>query len=178
MYVAGESMEQYLEIGKIINKRGIRGELKIESYCASPEDFSVFETVFLSPDGADERTVESCKPYRGFVYLKLSHVETPEAADRLRGKTLYVHRSQVDLDEGDFLIADLIGLPVYDADNGKEYGTIVDIVNYGRNDIYVIRKDGAEYMLPAVDEFIVETDLDRGVAVRPIPGLFDEQESR
>ena len=167
-------MEQYLEIGKIINKRGIRGELKIESYCESPEDFSAFETVALSPDGSDVRKIESCKPYRGFVYLKLAGVDTPEAADRLRGRSLYVHRSQIDLDEGDILLADLIGLPVYDADNGKIYGTIADVVNYGHNDIYVIQMDGAEYMLPAVDEFIVATDLDRGVAVRPIPGLFDE----
>lgn len=167
-------MEKFLEIGRIINKRGIKGELKIEHYSNSEKDFFDYDRVFLSKDGVDERKIESCKPYKGFVYLKLSGINTPEEADLVRGKYLYVDRDDIELDDDEILIADLVGLDVIDANNGKIYGKIKDVVNYGRYDTYIISNGIMEYMLPAVDEFIDNIDLSKGVFVTPIEGLFDE----
>ncbi len=167
-------MEKYLEIGKIINKRGIRGELKIEPYSNSEDDFFDFDTVYLSDTGTDARKIESCKPYRGFVYLKLSGVNTPEEADKLRGRYIYVDREDIELSEDEVLIADIIGLDVIDEDSGRVYGKVKDVVNYGRYDTYVISSGEKEYMLPAVDEFISSIDTEKGVYVTPIPGLFDD----
>ena len=169
-------MDKYLEIGRIINKRGIKGELKIEHYANSEADFFEYERVFLSKDGKDERRIESCKPYKGFVYLKLSGIKTPEEADLFRGKYLYVDRDDIQLDDDEVFIADLIGLDVIDANNGKVYGKIKDVVNYGRYDTYIITKDKKEYMLPAVDEFIDRIDLSSGLYITPIEGLFDDAE--
>lgn len=167
-------MEKYLEIGKIINKRGIKGELKIEPYSNSEDDFFDIETVYLDADGCDAREIQSCKPYKGFVYLKISGVDTPEEADRLRGRYLYVDRDDLDISEDEVLIADIIGLPVVDSENGRVYGKVTDVVNYGRYDTYVIYDGVKEYMLPAVDEFLDRIEVGKGVFVTPIPGLFDD----
>lgn len=169
-------MQKYLEIGKIINKRGIKGELKVDAYTNSLDDFSSIDEVFLAPDGNNPLRIESCKPYNGFIYLKLSGVDTPEMADRLRNRILYVDRDCYDLNDDEIFIADIIGLTVFDAKNGKVYGKVVDVVNYGSHDTYVIKSDKSEYMLPAVDEFIDNIDIEKGVFVTPIPGLFDEAE--
>ncbi len=169
-------MERYLEIGRIINKRGIRGELKIEPYSNSADDFLDFEKVYLSVDGNDERCIESCKQYNGFVYLKLSGINTPEDADKVRGKYIYVDRQDIELSEDEFFIVDLVGLDVIDANSGKKYGKVKEVVNYGRYDIYVISSGTKEYMMPAVDEFLDRVDVESGVYVTPIPGMFDDAE--
>lgn len=167
-------MDKYLEIGKIINKRGIRGELKIEPYSNSEEDFFDFDTIYLDADGKDSRKIEACKPYKGFVYLKISGVNTPEEADKLRNRIVYVDREDIELSEDEILIVDIIGLDVIDAENGKIYGKVSDVVNYGRNDIYVIKNGKKEYMMPAVDDFIDRIEQGLAVFVTPIPGLFDD----
>lgn len=169
-------MEQYLEIGKIINKRGIKGELKIEPYTDTLDDFYDLTEVFLSNDGNNSLKIESCKQYKGFIYLKLQGVDSPEIADRLRNKVLYVDRDCYSLEDGEIFIADIIGLSVYDVNTGKNYGKVIDVVNYGSHDTYVIKSEAGEYMLPAVDDFIDSIDLEKGVFVTPIPGLFDEAE--
>lgn len=168
-------MENFLEIGKIINKRGIRGELKVEPYSNSEEDFFDFETVYLSSDGSDARRVESCKPYKGFVYLKLSGINTPEEADKYRNKYVYVSRDDIQLEDGELLIADLIGLDVIDAGTQRVYGKITDVVNYGHYDTYVISDGEKNYMMPAVDDFIERIEEGVAVFVTPIPGLFDSE---
>lgn len=172
----GFYMEKYLEIGKIINKRGIKGELKIEPYSNSEEDFFEYKKIYLSKNGEDERKIESCKPYRGFVYLKISGCSTPEQADFLRGKIIYVDRDDIELPEDEVFIADIIGLDVIDATTGVVYGKIKDVVNYGRYDTYIIKGKDKEYMMPAVDDFLDRIELDKGVYVTPIEGLFDDGE--
>lgn len=169
-------MDKYLEIGRIINKRGIKGELKLEHYANNEEEFNNYDRVFLSKDGTDERMIETCKSYKGFVYLKLSGIDTPEQADAVRGKYVYVDRDDIDLPDDEVLIADIIGLNVIDADSGRIYGKIRDVVNYGRYDTYIIFDGKKEYMLPAVEDFIDRIDLSEGVFVTPIQGLFDEAE--
>lgn len=169
-------MEKYLEIGRIINKRGIKGELKLEHYANCENDFYNFDRVFLSKDGANEKKIESCKTYKGFVYLKLSDINTPEEADSVRGKYVYVDRDDIELSDDEVLIADIIGLDVIDATTGRCYGKIKDVVNYGRYDTYVINDGKKEYMLPAVDDFIDRIELSEGVYVTPIEGLFEDAE--
>ncbi len=169
-------MDKYLEIGRIINKRGIKGELKLEHYANNEEEFNNYDKVFLSKDGSDERKIESCKSYKGFIYLKLSGIDTPEQADAVRGRYVYVDRADINLSDDEVLIADIIGLNVIDAVSGRLYGKIKDVVNYGRYDTYIISDGSREYMLPAVDEFIDRIELSEGVFVTPIEGLFDEAE--
>lgn len=168
--------EKYLEAGVIINKRGLAGELKVDSFCDSLEIFCSVPKFYLSPDGEKEMKVVSAKQYKGFAYIKLEGVSTVEEADSMRGKVLYALRDDIDISEGDIFIADLLGLPVYDSDSKVCYGKIEDVVNYGASDVYVIRNEGKEYLFPAVSEFIESIDLEKGVYITPIPGIFDDEE--
>ena len=91
----------------------------------------------------------------------------------LKNKTLYAKRSDFKLDDGEFFLADMIGLDVIDADNGRVYGKLVEIINRGASDIYVVNTENGERMIPAVDQFIISVDIQKGVLVRPIEGMLD-----
>lgn len=169
-------MKQYLEAAQIINKRGLRGEVKVDCYCDSLEVLCDIKTLYLDENGEKPLNVLASKPYKGFVYLTIEGVTSSEEADRMRGKILYADRNDIPVEEGSFFIEDLLGLDVIDADSGKVYGKITDVFNRGASDIYTVNDGTKDYYIPAVDEFIIETDLEKGVFIRPIPGMFDEAE--
>ncbi len=167
---------QFLEVGKIINKRGIAGELKLESYCDGVSALKGVEYLYTDNLGKCSYKVSSVKEYKGNLFIKLCEVTTAEAADELRGKILYADRKDLNVKKGAIFLADIIGLCVYDADTGKQYGKVTDIVNYGASDIYIISDGDNEYMLPAVDDIIAETNLEKGISVHAIKGIFDDAE--
>lgn len=169
-------MKEYLEAGKIINKRGLAGELKIESYCDSPQAFCSFTRIFLDSSGNDMRKVISAKLYKEWVYLKIEGVSTAEGADRLRGKTIYINRNDMVIDSNSIFIDDILGLDVIDADSGRVYGILDEVFNSGASDIYRVVNGDSEYLIPAVDEFIAEIDVEKGIFIRPIPGMIDDAE--
>ncbi len=167
---------QFLEIGKIINKRGIAGELKLESYCDGVSVLKGVKTLYSDKDGKKSHTLLSAKEYKGNLFIKLSDVTTAEAADNMRSIILYANRDDLNVKSGAIFLADIIGLTVFDAGSGKEYGKVTDIINYGASDIYVISNGSSEYMLPAIDSIVMETDTESGIKVRPIAGIFDDAE--
>lgn len=167
---------EYLECGKVINKRGINGELKVECYSDSPASVFGAKTMYTDSHGEKSYKVTSIKEYKGFLYIKLEGINSAEDADMMRNKYLYVSRNDIAVDEDKNFIADLLGLEVIDADSGKSYGKVKDILNYGASDIYVISDGKQEYMLPAVEGVIIETDLNSHILIRPIPGIFDDAE--
>ena len=167
---------EFLECGKVINKRGIGGELKVDCYCDSPSAVFSAKKMYTDIKGEKAFDVISVKEYKGFLYVKLKGIDSAEAADSMRNKSLFVARGDIKLDEDKNFIADLIGLEVIDAESKTVYGNVKDVVNYGASDIYVISDGKCEYMLPAVDGVIVETNLDGYILVRPMAGIFDEAE--
>jgi 16S rRNA processing protein RimM len=170
-------MKQYLEAAQIINKRGLRGEVKVDCFCDTLDTLCEIKTLYFDENGQNPAKIIAAKPYKGFVYLTIEGINSVEAADKLRGKILFADRDDIPVEEGSFFIEDLLGLDMIDADTGKVYGKIKDIFNTGANDIYTVNDGTKDYYIPAVEEFITETDLDRGVFIRPIPGMFDEAES-
>lgn len=166
----------YLECGKIINKRGIGGELKVECYCDSPSSVFGAKIFYGDPEGKSQYGALSVKEYKGFLYIKLEGIDSAEKADEMRNKVLYVSRDDVKVEDGKNFIADLVGLDVKDVNTGCVYGKIKDVINYGASDIYVITDGKQEYMLPAVEGVVIKTNIDDCVLVNPIPGTFDEAE--
>lgn len=165
--------KNYLECGKIINTHGIKGTLKVESWCDSPYVLADLERVFLEKNGTlKEYEVVDASVFKQFVLLDLEGIMTIEAAEKLKNQVIYLSRDDIELDEGEVFIADLIGLPVIDADSGVEYGKIADVMNTGASDIYVIKTPSGEAMMPAVKEFVKEVDLEKGIFVKPIEGMF------
>lgn len=167
-------MKQYLEIGKIVNVHGLRGDVKVVPWCDDPAFLCEFETLYL---GKDYRPVEvtDARLQKNNVLLHLDGVETVEEAEKLRGSILYMDRNEVELEEGVYFIQDLIGLEVLDADTGKSYGTLTDVMQTGANDVYEVKAaDGSAVLIPAIPDVIVETNIDAGVmTIRPLEGLFD-----
>ena len=167
--------KEYLECAIIINTHGVRGDVKLESLCDSPEVLASLERVFVLEGGKyREIEVKHASVFKQFVLATLDGVDDMDKAMAMKGTTLYAARDDFDLDEGDYFIADLIGLDVIDNVSGKKYGTLTDVINRGASDIYVIKTENGERMMPAVEEFVKRVDLDEGVFVETIPGLLSD----
>ncbi len=167
-------LKQYIHQGRILNTHGIHGELKTEIWCDDLSDFLKMKELYLDENGQTKLNIVSSRSAGQFVLIKPEGVQTPEAAVKYKGKDIFVHRSQLNIPEDRILTADLFGLPVIDADTGVKYGEITDVIFNPANDIYVVRTDDGERMIPAVPQFIVKADIYDAVYVRPIRGMFDE----
>lgn len=163
--------KEYLEAGKIVNTHGIRGEVKIMPYTDVPELLCEFDRLFLD---RKEIFIERARVAKNTVIAKLEGVDTPEQAEKLRNKILYMHRDDLELDEDTYFIQDLIGIEVKDADTGFAYGKITDVMQTGANDVYVIEGNGREYLVPAIADVVISTDIDgNSMTIRALDGLFD-----
>ena len=166
--------KRYIECGKIINTHGCHGGLKLESWCDSPEVLASFERIFIKKAGAyAEFKVKKSAIFKQFVLFDLAGVADMDAALALKNTVVYADRDDFELEEGDYFIADIIGCDVIDADNGTVYGKLSEVVNRGASDIYVVKTEKGEAMIPAVDEFIDRVEVGKAVYVRPISGMFD-----
>lgn len=165
----------YIECGKIINTHSFRGAVKIDPWCNSPKDFTALKRVFLptSNGGYAEKKMLHAAVFKQFVIAELSGVDDMDKAMLLKNTVLYAAREDFKLSDGEYFVSDLEGLDVIDADTGKVYGTLLETVNRGASDIYVVKTEDGERMIPAVDEFIDRIDIEVGVFVKPIPGMFD-----
>lgn len=161
--------KKYLEAGQIVNTHGIRGEVKIVPWCDTPEFLCGFDVLYL--DGKAVQ-VESARAHKGNVIVKLAGISDVNAAMCLKNKVVSIDRSNVELPEGRHFIADLIGLEVCDAASGAVLGVIDDVLSLPANEVYLVKGGGKEYMIPAVDEFLAETNIEGGyVRVRLIEGM-------
>ena len=169
--------KQFLDTGKIVGTHGIRGEVRIDPWCDSPEFLCAFKKLYLDENGETFIEVKS-RPHKHIVLAKIKGVDTIEQAERFRGKIVYINRSDIRLDEGVNFVQDLLGLEVTDAESGKVYGKITDVLRTGANDVYEITDDsGKKYLAPVIDEVIRETNVDGGyIKITPMKGLFDDED--
>ena len=165
---------KYIECGKIINTHGCHGGVKLESWCNTPEDLASLKKVFILENGDYAKyKVVKASVFKQYVLMDLGGVEDMDAAVLLKNKTVFASRKDFDLEDGEYFIADLIGVDVIDAETQVVYGKLTDIINRGASDIYVIKTQNGERMIPAVDEFIKKVDIKSGIYVNTIPGLLD-----
>lgn len=159
---------RYLEAGEVVTTHGVHGEMKILPWSDGPDFLLDFKRVRI--DGKDY-SVESCRVQKTCNLLKVAGVDTIEAAQFFRGKTVEIYRE----DAPDDLIfaAELIGIKVF-AD-GQELGEITDVLDYPGNKVYVVTGEHT-YMIPAVKAFILSTDVDAGqMQVRVIEGMRTDE---
>ena len=168
-------MEKYLVCGEITRIHGLGGALVVRHYCDSYEVFYELKNVYLKvKDGYEKRKLKKVAPYKTGVLVYLEGITDPDAAMLLRGKMLYADREEILKDEDSFFIADLVGLPVKDADTDERYGALLEVANYGAQDVYVIdRGDGRRAYVPAVAEFIKRISLEDGIFISPIEGMIE-----
>ena len=165
--------KQFLEIGKIINTHGVRGEVKVDPWCDSPEDFCDITRVYL--ENKTELTVSNHRIINGnFVLCSLSGIKTLEEAVKYKNKVIYVRREDLNVPEDAVLICDILGLPVIDKNTGKVYGKLTDVLQYTCQEVYEITDDeGKKTLIPNVPAFIAERDTDKGIFITPIDGFFE-----
>ena len=159
---------QFLEAGQIVNTHGIQGEVKIVPWCDTPEFLCQFDTLYI--DGKPVK-VRSVRVHKGNALATLEGVTDVNGAMALKGKTVSIDRTGVVLPEGRHFIADLMGLEVVNADTGETLGVVADVLTPPAHEVYVVKGEH-EYMIPAVDEFLVETNVEAGyIKVRLIEGM-------
>ncbi len=168
------SVNPYIECAKVVNTHGCHGGVKMESWCNSPEELASLKRLFFK-EGASYRECRVLKAsvMKQFVVAVLDTVDSMDLALALKGKTVYALREDFHLEKGEYFIADLAGLPVIDAKSGASYGKLLEVINRGASDIYVIQTPNGERMMPAVDEFVDHVDVEKGIFVTPIDGMLD-----
>ena len=166
-------MQKYLETGKIVSIHGLKGEVKIQPWCDSPEYLCGFKHLY-SKTGEHVYEIERIRPQGNMVIAKIKGIDAPEQAQAMRGKVLYIDREDAKL-PGSYFVADLIGLDVRD-ESGRSYGAISDVLQTGANDVYEIKSDdGKLYYIPAIPSVVLSTDIEGGImTIYPMEGLFDE----
>lgn len=172
--LVGEGMD-YIQIGKIINTHGIKGEVIVASFTNDVNRFNDLDTIYLG-DNKTKLQVEQARSHKNMVLLKFKNFNNINEVLMHIGKFIYV--DEVDkrvLPENHFFIFDIIGSVVSDI-NGEEIGIITDVNQSASNDVYIIRneKKDKEYLIPAVKEFFVEIDIkNKKIVIDPIEGMIE-----
>jgi len=159
--------EKYIEAGRIVNTHGVRGEVKIQVWLDSPEFLRSFKRLYI-----DEKCVKllSGRVHKGFLIALLEGCEDVNAAMVLKNKTVYIDRSDAKLPRGAYFIQDIIGAAVID-ENGNEVGKLTDVMETPASNIYIVKGE-TEHLIPAVDEFVLKVDANKGeILVHLIEGM-------
>ena len=159
---------QFIEAGEIVNTHGVRGEMKVLSWMDSPEILCEFDRCRIS---GKEYTIESCRVQKTCNLLKLEGIDTMEAAQAMRGRVVELFRE--DIDDEVIFAAELIGVEVFTEEGS--IGKIVEVLGYPGNSVYVV-KGAYSYMIPAVKQFILSTDLEANtMQVKLIEGMRSDE---
>ena len=120
--------------------------------------------------------IERASVQKNMALIKFAGIDTPEAANALRNTVLYMNRADVELDDNTYFIQDLQGMQVVDADDGRTYGTLHDVLQTGANDVYEVQSPAGKMLLvPVIPEVVLKVDFETDtITIRPLKGLFDD----
>lgn len=159
---------QFLQAGEIVTTHGVRGEMKVLPWADGPDFLCEFSRVRI---GGTDYQVENCRIQKTCNLLKLHDIDTIEAAQALRGKIVEVYRDEAP--EGLVFAAELEGMQVIS--DGAEIGKITEVLDFPGNKVYVVEGE-YQYMIPAVQQFILRTDLEQNVMeVKLIEGMRTDE---
>ncbi|MEM9756687.1 MAG: ribosome maturation factor RimM [Pseudomonadota bacterium] len=167
-------MSEDVCVGAIAGAFGVRGEVRLKSFCAEPEAIATYGP--LRTEDGRSFTINLGKPIKNGFAARLSGVGSKEAADALRGTRLYAPRDALPtLPDDEFYHADLIGLTVVDG-GGVALGRVHAVLNHGASDLLEVRGAGpATTLVPFTKEIVPTVDLSAGrIVVDPPDGLFAE----
>lgn len=163
-----------LEVGKIVNTHGLKGEVKIITWTDSPDIFEDLEFVYaMFKNNETKLTLKTVKYQKNNIIAKFSEINSIDEAEKFKNCILEADRDMLgDLPEGVYYIADLIGCKVFD-DNGQSLGKISDVFNTGANDIYAVSTpEKKDLLIPVTPETILNVDIyNKKVTVHLLEGL-------
>lgn len=169
-------MEDLLQVGIITTTHGVRGEIKVFPTTDDQERFKKLKNVLLDT-GKEKLSLEiaGVKFFKNMVILKFKGIDSINDVEKYRKCALYVTRENaVALEENEYFIADLIDMEVV-TDEEERLGTLVDVMQTGANDVYVVKTEsGEEILIPAIRDCIRSVDVENGqMCIHLLPGLRD-----
>ncbi len=169
--------KKLIECGKIVSTQGIRGEVRVVPWCDTPDFLCGFKAFYIK-GGEKKLSVKSARVNKNVVVIKFDEVNSVEEAQALRNHVIYIERKALKLKKGTYLVQDLIGLSVIDAESGKEYGKLSDVTPTGARDVYHIKTAaGKELLFPAIPDVVKKVDIADGVMeIIPLKGLFYDED--
>lgn len=167
-------MQEYLEIGQIVNTFGVKGFLKVVPFTDNVERFEELKTIYIcKKNDMKEVEIEEVKYHKDMILMKLKGIDDMTEAEKHKGLFLKINRKDAKkLPKDTYFIADLLGLAVY-TDEGELLGKVDDIFQTGSNDVYVVKDElGKQILLPSIPEVLKEIDLkNEKILVHLIKGL-------
>lgn len=168
---------QYIETGKITGTHGVRGEMRVQPWCDTPEDLLRYKTLYLDPQGTTSLRAVQMRVHKSMVILKAKGVDSVESAAAYRDKTVYIHRKDIKLAKGQYLVVDLIGCQVFHDQTGELLGVITDVSQTGANDVWHITRGGKEYLIPAIPQVVSQVNVEQDeVRILPLKGIFEDED--
>lgn len=150
---------KYLRIGIIVNTQGIKGEVRVMPLTEKIERFTLLKYVYLDDDKLIKMDIEHVRYHKNFVLMKFKGIDSMNDAEKLKNTYILVDRENaIKLPEGSYFVCDLIGLDVVDV-NGEVIGKVADVLSTGSNDVYVVKKDEKEILIPALKSVVKSIDL-------------------
>ena len=154
-------MQQYLEVGKVVAVHGVMGEVRVQPWADSPDFLCQFKTLYVDQNHWPIQ-VERARVHKNMVIFKFEGVTDVPSGMALRNAILYIDRAD----------ADLMGLEVRSAATGDVIGTLADVRDLPAHKIYIVKTPEREMMIPAVPQFIAETNIEGGyIRVNLMEGL-------
>lgn len=167
-------MEEYFEIGQIVNTSGLKGVIKVKPFTDDITKFNDLETIYISvKKELKEFKIEQVRFSKNMVFLKLLGIDTIEDAENYRNLYIKIKRNKDEkLEEGSYYIVDILGCKVY-TEEQKKLGKIVDVFGTGSNDVYVVKDEfGKQILLPAIKDVIKKVDIEnKKITVHLLEGL-------
>lgn len=163
---------EYVQVGKVSNTHGNKGDVKVIPLTDDMRSFDELESVYLGMD-KEVYDIESVAYQKGQVLVKFSGVDSLRDAEELLNSFLWLKLDEVDRQEGSYFLFEIVGLDVYDT-KGSHIGKIKEVLQPGANDVYVVKDGEKEHLIPAVEEIVVDIDLDeKKIVIDPIEGMIE-----
>ncbi|GIW16550.1 MAG: ribosome maturation factor RimM [Tepidiforma sp.] len=172
MTLPAEPRPGYTAVARVLRPHALRGELRVEVFSPTARNIQRGRPVYLQ---GIRRVVERARQAGDDWIIKLSGLDTRTQVEHLHGELLEALDSDVLRDDSEsYFIYELIGLEVVTA-SGESLGTIVEVLQPGANDVYVVHGERGEILVPAIGQVVREINLGaRRVVITPLPGMLDE----
>lgn len=170
------SDSSFVEIGKIVKAQGLDGKLKVMVYSGDPGSWLTFNDIYVGhKDALHPYALLNSRSHGKFAIIALADVSDRNASEALVGGKVWVNRNQMpSLQADEFYWHEMVGL-IVKTDQGQELGRVTSLIATGAHDVMVVTAaDNNEYLIPAIQEFIVRHDLEKGeLVIAPPPGLLE-----
>lgn len=165
---------EYIQVGKIVNTHGIKGDLKILPLTQDVKRFEKLERVYIGDDKIEKKIVKVGYS-KGNVLLRFQHQENINDVEGYRNYDVWIKQEdKITLPEDSYFLHDILGLEVY-LQNQTHIGTITDILQPGANDVYIVKNKDKEYLIPAIKDTIVEVNIEENkMIIDPLEGTLEQ----